>query len=334
MKSGFAIQTRRRGGAKFPGALLGAHLTFRLAVFWVLFFMASCLAACRPPSITPTPSSATSTSEPSVEPFTPEPTQTFTPQPTDTPIPLAALVNGEGLTLAEFQAELRRFQDSGTKLATEHSADASQFVLDDLINQMLLAQAAAQAGYALDDAALQARLDQLTVQAGGSQALEAWLNRHQYTLDEFRQSLRRSLAAAWMRDQIVAAVPETAEQIHARQILLYNSKQAEEVLTMLQRGQDFTKLAQTYDPLGGGDLGWFPRGYLNDKALEDAVFALQPGEYSTVIQTSLGYHLIQVIERDPQHPLSPDARLILQEIALAEWLQQRRAQSEIALFTP
>ena len=52
---------------------------------------------------------------------------------------------------------------------------------------------------------------------------------------------------------------------------------------------DFAQLAQqsstdaaTKDK--GGDLGWFAKGGLSDKALEDAAFALQPGQLSDVIQ--------------------------------------------------
>jgi peptidyl-prolyl cis-trans isomerase C len=303
-----------------------------LATVLLLLAVLSSLAACKPAEVIPSPSAEAFTATPSPETDLPTPTPTSTQLPTETPVPLAALVNGEGLTLAEFQAELKRFQESGTELATEHAEDASKFVLDDLVNQMLLAQAAAQSGYNLDEAALQNRIDQLAAQVGGSQALEEWMRLHQYTPEEFRQSLKRSLAAAWMRDQISGGLPEAVEQIHARQILLYNSKQADEVLAMLQAGQDFAKLAKNYDPISAGDLGWFPKGYLNEQALEEAAFTLQPGEYSGVIQTSLGFHLIQVIEHDPQRPLSPDARLSLQEAALAAWLQGQRAQSDIQIF--
>ena len=137
-----------------------------------------------------------------------------------------------------------------------------------------------------------------------------------------------------MRDQIVTTLPETAEQVHARQILLYNSTQANEVFTQLQSGQDFTKLAKLYDPVAGGDLGWFPRGYLTEKALEEAAFSLEPGKYSQIIETPIGFHILSVIERDPARILEPNARLVLQERALSMWLQQRRAQSEIQTFLP
>ena len=72
----------------------------------------------------------------------------------------------------------------------------------------------------------------------------------------------------------------------------------------LEAGADFTELAYEYDPLTGGDLGWFPAGYLLQPDVETAAFSLQPGQYSGIIQTSYGYHIVYVIERDSNHPLS------------------------------
>jgi peptidyl-prolyl cis-trans isomerase C len=271
-------------------------------------------------------STATSSSPPSA---TPEPTATSTPVlPTPTPVPLAARVNGEPITLAEFQAELARYQATGTNLAT----DAEAFVLEDLINQTLLAQGAREAGFTFDDVAYQERLGKLVEEAGGAQALADWMKAQGYTEESFRLALTRSVAVAWMRDQIVNAVPQVAEQVHARQILLYNSNQANSVLYQINSGVDFTLMAYQYDPLAGGDLGWFPRGYLTEKTLEDIAFSLQPEQYSDVIQTQLGYHILYVVERDPQHPLLPDARAVLQEKALQDWLEQHRKQSEIQVL--
>jgi peptidyl-prolyl cis-trans isomerase C len=139
------------------------------------------------------------------------------------------------------------------------------------------------------------------------------------------------MAAAWMRDQIIATLPATAEQVHVKQILFYNAEEAQNVYALLQSGWDFNVLAEQYDPLTKGELGWFPRGYLEHPTIEEAAFALQPGQYSPVVESSIGFHILYLVERDPQHLLSPDALLALQERALQDWLSLRRNESTIVV---
>jgi parvulin-like peptidyl-prolyl isomerase len=310
---------------------------FSLPLCLVLTSLLLWLSACD----APTPEAATPTEPVFTSTIAPSPTATPTPSPT--PVPLAALVNAEPVTLAEFEAELARFQAArqalpdvplapGINLATE--ADVRLYVLDELINQRLFAQAAYAAGFSLSQEALQARLDQLQADMGGQQALQDYLSANQYTLDGFRAELERSAAAAWMRDQLLAAFPVTAEQIHARQILLYNQEQADQVLQQIRSGQDFTGLAYYYDPATGGDLGWFPRGYLLQPALEEAAFQLQPGSYSEVIATPLGYHILLVIAREADRRLELDALRVLQRQALGTWLNEQRDLANIQILLP
>jgi parvulin-like peptidyl-prolyl isomerase len=266
----------------------------------------------------------------------PGPTVTPTPTsiPTITSIPLEVSVNGEGITVAEFEAELARYQQAQTALGNTVSLKiATQTVMEDLINTLLLAQGSAANSQAVDDAVVQSRIDALAAQIGGPAALTAWQSAHGYTEADFRSDLRRQMTAARMRDQIAASVPSTAEQVHVKQILLYNSDAAQQALGYLKAGWNFDDLAAQYDPVTKGELGWFPRGYLPESAIQQAAFALQAGQFSDVIQTQAGYHILFVVERDPAHPLSPDALLTLQERAIQDWLTQQRNESTI-LFAP
>lgn len=266
-------------------------------------------------------------------PATPTPTVIPSPIPTATatPVPAAVVVNGEVVTAAEFTDELARYQSAQVALGNTVTLDvATKVVLNDLIDQVLLAQGAATQGYVVDDAAVQVRIDALVAQIGAD-ALTQWQSAHGYTDAGFRSALKRQMAAAWMRDQIAVSVPSTAVQVHVKQILLYNSDTAQEVLAELQAGGDFDALAAQYDPVTHGELGWFPKSYVLDPAIDDAAFSLEPGQYSNVIQTEAGYHIIKVIERDPARPLTSDARLALQEKALTDWLAQQYSRSTITL---
>jgi peptidyl-prolyl cis-trans isomerase C len=290
------------------------------------------LSACKQSS--PVPTGATTPLESTATAFnTPVPSSTPLP-PTATPVPLAAVVNGEGIRLDEFQAELSRFQASSIITGTNLATDTNTLVLNELIDQTLLAQAAAENGYIVDDALLQSRITALEGQLGGVQALTDWQAQHGYTADLFKIALARSVGAAWMRDHIITSVPETADEVHVLQILLPTQAQADEVYSSLQSGKDFQNLAATYDPVTNGDLGWFPRGYLDQPAIEQAAFSLQAGQYSQVIKTAIGYHILYLLERDPEHPLQPDPLRVLQVKAVQDWLNERRKQSDIKVLLP
>ena len=263
----------------------------------------------------------------------PTPTATLTPQPpTATPEPLALSVNGESITLAEFNAEVARYTTAQTALGkTVDSATATSAVIEDYIAQMLLAQAAHANGFTLDDDALQSRIDSLAAQVGGAEGLSAWQQSHGYSEQAFRSALRRGAESAWMRDRIISNVPSTAEQVHVQQILLYNQDKAQEFLAQLNGGADFNELAFKADPLTRGDLGWVPRGYLLNLQIEEAAFNLSVDQFSAVIATDVGFHIVRILTRDANRPLSPDALLSLQELALKKWVEEQRAQANVVL---
>jgi parvulin-like peptidyl-prolyl isomerase len=245
---------------------------------------------------------------------------------------MAITVNADGIPVVEFNAELARYKAAQTALGnTVSDADALQIVREDLISQLLLAQGAAENGFTMDDSALQQRIDKLVSEIGGADKLTAWEQAHGYSDESFRVALKRAAASAWMRDKIISSVPSTSEQVHVRQILLYNEDVAKNYYNQLQAGADFDQLAAQVDPVTRGDIGWFPRGYLAEKAVEDAAFSLEAGKYSAVIPGEVGFHIIKTLEIQKDRPLSPDALLALQNRALNDWLTSRRQQSSIVL---
>jgi parvulin-like peptidyl-prolyl isomerase len=267
----------------------------------------------------------------------PIPTKTITQipaTPTPTPIPLAAMINEEGITLEEYEAELSRYRSAVGDGTVQTEQEDEALVLDDLINWVLLAQAAVENGFSLEDEALQMRLNELVSAAGGEEHFEKWLLENEYTQESFRKTLERSILGAWMRDQILAEVPLSAEQVNVRQILLYNADQANQVLAELESGREFATLLAIYEPVTQGNIGWFPRDFLPHPTIEEAAFSLQPGEHSQVIESSVGFHIIQVVERDQDRPLSPEARLVWKEKALQEWMAIQREKSDIIILIP
>ena len=294
-----------------------------LALLIILVFL---LSSCNAPAIsTPLPSESATGSAPTEVPATPTPTSA----------PLALVVNGEGILLSEYQSELIRLQSALSQLGKEMSpAEQKDQVINSFIDQLLLAQAAARAGFSVSEDALTQRIDRLIQDLGRPETLTAWQTANGYTDDTFRIALKREMAVAWQRDVITNAAPITAEQIHARQLFFKNEANAIAAQKKLESGVDFGTLAEEQDTTLGGDLGWFPRGMLTQPEVEAAVFAMQPGETSGIIASSLGYHIVNVLEREIDHPLSTEARVMLQEKALQDWLTAEREKSSIEILVP
>lgn len=79
---------------------------------------------------------------------------------------------------------------------------------------------------------------------------------------------------------------------------------AQLLLERLENGEDFAELAsaESDDPgsaANGGDLGFFGKGVMAP-IFEAAVFALEEGERSDVVQTTFGFHIIEVTGIKPE----------------------------------
>jgi peptidyl-prolyl cis-trans isomerase SurA len=91
-------------------------------------------------------------------------------------------------------------------------------------------------------------------------------------------------------------VPKVTEKAKEK----YKAK-AEAILDSLKHGADFAKMAKKYseDPGSaseGGDLGWVGKGVFYPQ-FEAAAFALKPGQISGVVESPVGFHIIQLIDK-------------------------------------
>jgi len=268
---------------------------------------------------------------------TPTPTPT-PPPPTPTPEPRAAWVNGEPVLLATYQEEVERFEAAQDALGIDPATlgDYQTGVLQALIDRLLLAQAARRDGLRLDPDAVDQRMEALAADLGSTEALASWLTASGFTTQSFTAALAEEVMAAQMIEKITANVGDEAEQVHARHILVAGQAEAETLLAQLQAGADFAELARTFSldlstRPAGGDLGWFPRGYLLVDEVEEAAYTFPPGTVSGVVQSALGFHIVEVLDRG-ERPLTPDAQRRLREKAVEDWLAAERQAASIEIF--
>jgi parvulin-like peptidyl-prolyl isomerase len=264
--------------------------------------------------------------------------------PTATPSePLAALVNGQPITLAVYEKELARYEQAQEELGItpgDNGPDYRGIVLDALIETELIAQAAAAMGISITPEMIDARLVELEQASGGPENFAAWLETNQWTAEEFREALAAEMVTEETVAMITADVPTTSEQVHARYLQVEDEQLAQSLLDQARSGADFAALAREYslDRItgeNGGDLGFFARGSLLVPEIEAAAFELAPGGLSEVIVapradgTGTTYYIVQVIDRDLQRELTADLRFAMLQQRFESWLAEQWVQAEV-----
>jgi parvulin-like peptidyl-prolyl isomerase len=150
---------------------------------------------------------------------------------------------------------------------------------------------------------------------------------------DFKKTIEAELLRQKMGDVVGEEVSTSEPQVQARHILVETREEAEAVLERLDGGEDFASLAEelSQDPgsaQGGGDLGWFPRGVMAPE-FEEGAFSLSPGEISDVVETTFGFHIIEVEEQDDNRELEPDILAQKREQAFQVWLADLEAAATI-----
>lgn len=301
-------------------------------------------AACAPVWVTYTPAVAPAPTSTPLVPAESTTAPAVSSSPTPEP-PLAALVNGQPVYLSDYERELGRYAaslssrgiDPNSAEGQENLAQARAWVLNVMIEQVLTEQTAAAEGVVVSDADVDAYVQVMVEENGGDEAFRAKLAEWGETYEDAWREVRAQLIGMAMTQRVVERVPTTAEHVHARHILVDNPTEAERILAQLQGGADFAALAQSYSQdtstrESGGDLGFFPRGILMAPEVEEAAFALQPGQFSGVVSSALGYHVVQVVERDPAGPVSPENLRLMQDRAVQEWIEGLWAQASVQRF--
>jgi len=283
----------------------------------------------------------------SQETIPPSPTPTMAEPAPTTPLeePLAAMVNGQPILLADYQKQVARFEAAmaaqGFDLEGEEGrarlVQMRRQVLDSMIEQVLIAQAAAKEGVIIPEEELEAAIQESIEEGGGRASFEEWLRASNLTYEEFAEEIRFQLLVQAIFERVANSVPATAEQVHARHILVETEEEAQAILARLQAGEDFAALARELSQdentrEAGGDLGFFSRGQLICPEVEEVAFALQPSQISGVVRSQFGYHIVQVLEKVPDRPIPPEILRALKEQAFARWMQEQWEGATIERF--
>ena len=252
---------------------------------------------------------------------------------------LVATVNTVSISEKRYKRELLRYEAALRKseLIAPNIEKHSYDVLEQLILSELIGQAAREQGFTVTVQQLdEAYADSISAR-GGQAGFDKWLENNIYTEVEFQSQLEEQLLATKIQELVLNDVGTYAEQVNARHIVVATREEAEDLRSKIVAGADFATIAAIHSldrstRLNGGDLGWFPRGLLTMPVLEAEVFDLEPGELGDIVETEIGFHIIQNIDRNMQRELTPNAAVVVRRAVLDSWLADLRSQAVIEKF--
>jgi len=177
----------------------------------------------------------------------------------------------------------------GDRISTD--SEAYSRVLDELIDQRLLAMEAMRRGLADTDEARR-RLQTARERILGNVLVETAVDE---TVTE--EAIRR------MYDEQVRLV-ELGDEVRARHILVATEEEAVDLRQQLDEGGDFAQLAFEHSldeatRLEGGDLGYFTAESMVGP-FSRAAYATRVGEISEPFETEFGWHIVKVEDRRAQ----------------------------------
>ena len=242
----------------------------------------------------------------------------------------ALLVNGVAVT--ERHVELQRQQSGlvGAGLPGQVGEDLDLLVLDSIIDQEVLRQAAARtrvSGADVREAVNEFREAQGVAGRANEQAYLNLLRQHGFTDESFRRHIETQLRQERYLDGVIGSVEVSDEEvrayyeahrdnyrtdprIRARQIVVDDEALAEELHTRVLAGEDFAELAGEYSVEradSGGALG-APEGSTEPQpvsraalptAVAGAAFDLQAAGLTEVVSSGGRYYLVSVEEYLP-----------------------------------
>lgn len=263
----------------------------------------------------------------------------------------AAKVNGESISNAELEKQLVQLKKQYPNMfegadGEGRLLDFKQRLLDNLVNQKLIEQAAQDKNIKISDADIKKQIDQLKAGFKDETQFEDALKSAGMTLETLTEQIRQQLMTQKLIESLAADEKITAKDIQtyydanksqffqkaskrASHILfkVEDKAKATAILAKVKDGGDFASLAKansidTATAAKGGDLGWPTTAFVPE--FQAALDKLSKGQMSGLVQTPYGWHIIKVTDtRTGSQQSLAEVKSQIEQIII----QQRRADA-------
>lgn len=290
---------------------------------------------------------------------------------------IVAIVNDEVITqtdldrvLATIETEYRAVYPDSREFAQKIKL-AKENIVNQMLEEKLVLCEAKKFNIKFDESRIDVQIEQIKENFAGEEeferALEAQGLRPKDLRDRFRdQEIMKKAVDYFVRSKINIDPIEIKdffksqkaglaqpERARLKSILIrvdsstdeYKAlRRAKGVLVRLRKGDNFEEVAKSYSQGAsageGGNSGFFVEKGELIKEIDEAVFNLNPGEFTDVIKTHQGYRIFKVVEKEPAKPLTfSEAQDIIRQIlyrkkfteAFKEWIERLKENAYIMI---
>lgn len=240
------------------------------------------------------------------------------------------VVGSDHILLSDVEQQYLQLKMSGQYVGPDVRCEIFNFLLDQklMMNQARIDSIEVSDGQV--EMEVEMRLNYFVDQFGSEKEMEEYFGKNSFDIkDDLMEAMKEQMITQQVRASIVEdvsptpsdvksfyrglardSIPYINTQVSLEQILIYPSYSEEAVFEVkerllelrrrVQEGEDFGTLAILYSEgpsaTNRGELGFMQRAEL-DKAYADAAWTLKPGQVSKIVESSFGFHIIQMVER-------------------------------------
>ncbi len=275
---------------------------------------------------------------------------------------VVARLNGTDITKADLLARSIEARGALAQRGAQQPAPTKSFyrnVLDDIIGNRLLYEDLKAQGKAATDAEVEQQLAAIRTQFHSDEDFDTALKARGFDRSRLKRDILESVTVQkWVSGTIAPAITVSdadlqkfyemnkqhlvePEKVRARHILLRveqgatpevkaaQKKKADELRAKLAGGADFAALAKESSDdkqsgARGGDLGWFYKGQMVPE-FEQPAFTLPLNKLSDVIESRFGFHILEVLEKQPEQQIPFEKA----KERLAGMLKQRQLEDKV-----
>ena len=257
-------------------------------------------------------------------------------------------VNGRSISTKEFAEYLARHLRNRDTLSVKDPLlleKAKNDLVDLLILEIVSEEWATKNKIVVTPEEVERRVSQVRAEYADELAFRKMLADENISMDLWKDDLSKSLLRKRVYDEVTKGIAEPTDaelralyetnkkdfqrgaRIRLRQVVLEKEEDAKHVFDEISKGRDIGALAKQFsivpEASENGDTGWIEKGTLE---VFDQAFKLGVGQKSKIVKSPYGWHIYQVLGKEPEK------KLTLEQVkpSLVRELKERRAQAAFA----